>query len=77
MPALRRLSKVCIDVGVLTPRPSSRAMCRREIEYKPLNFSLSKLFAMSRRCPGGLQWDNLCIWTDFIWKNTHHGGKDD
>lgn len=27
------------------------------------------------RCPGGLQWDNICIRADFIRKNPYHGGK--
>lgn len=68
MPALRRLSKVCI--GVFT----------RHIYFLPcaeekLNVLKFHLFVMSCRCSGRLQWDNLCIWTDIIWKNAHYGGK--
>ena len=27
------------------------------------------------RCSGRLQRDNICLWTDILWQNTHYGGK--
>lgn len=38
-------------------------------------FSNVLLFLLPRfRCTGRIQWDYLCLWADFLRKDTHHGG---
>lgn len=36
--------------------------------------SLTLCFSFHYRCTRWLQWDYLCLWSDLLWKNTHHGG---
>lgn len=33
------------------------------------------LFPDVYRCSGRLQWDNICLWSNFLRQNTHNGGK--
>ena len=36
--------------------------------------SLTLCFSFHYRCTRWIQWDYLCLWSNLLWKNTHHGG---
>lgn len=74
----RRLSEVrCTVKTVETTDVVSVADALQPWKFKCKPHVLVSAFLClaANRCSGRLQWDNICLWADILWQNTHNGGK--